>query len=180
MSVDENEKWLLDQCMQQPWVHSVSKDQYGRYVVYVKYMDSGVVVPDFTPDGKQVMCHFAVSATATANQFMNMPQTHILKTTEAKLYNTDTVVSAVVVSDPTMDEVVGPEDEEKSLRHLTNELDKLEKQCGSLTLQDIFYEIHDGPNAVTNMSGRYPDVRRGLSKLYQQYGFNVIYEELDG
>ena len=80
-----------------------------------------------------------------------------------------------------LDQVVGAEVEEnKSLLHLQNELTRLEKVCGSFTLQDIFYEIQDGKNAVTNLSSRYPEVHQAMKRLFDEYGFDVIYEELDG
>jgi hypothetical protein len=63
---------------------------------------------------------------------------------------------------------------------LIKELDRLEKICGSNPLQDIFYEIHDGDNCVTNLSIKYPDVSSSMRRLYDEYGFDVIYEELDG
>ncbi len=66
------------------------------------------------------------------------------------------------------------------LRELIKELDHLEKMCGSNIMQDIFYETHDGINAVTNLSSKFPDVRREMENLYEQYGFDIIYEELDG
>jgi hypothetical protein len=69
---------------------------------------------------------------------------------------------------------------ELNINLLTRELDRLEKICGSHTLQDVFYEIHDGKNAVTDMSKRYPEVRTSLEELFATYGFDVIYEEIDG
>jgi hypothetical protein len=69
---------------------------------------------------------------------------------------------------------------ENDIGELIDELSRLEKICGSNTLQDIFYEIHDGKNAVTNLSDRYPLIKGSLQSLYDEYGFDVIYEELDG
>jgi hypothetical protein len=74
----------------------------------------------------------------------------------------------------------GTDTQELSIRYLENELDRLERACGSNTLQDIFYEIKDAHNAVTNLSARYPEVRTALERLFDQYGFDVIYENLDG
>ena len=71
-------------------------------------------------------------------------------------------------------------DIEYTIADLIKELDKLEKECGSNILQDIFYEVQDGKNAVTNLSARYPDVRKSMEVLFDRYGFDVIYEELDG
>lgn len=69
---------------------------------------------------------------------------------------------------------------ELSVRALTDELDKLERLCGSNILQDIFYEVHDKGNAVTNLSAKFPEVRQRMEKLHDKYGFDIIYEELDG
>jgi hypothetical protein len=66
------------------------------------------------------------------------------------------------------------------IAYLVQELDRLEKMCGTNILQDIFYEVHDGPNAITNLSSKFPDVRKTLDLLYKDFGFDVIYEELDG
>ena len=64
---------------------------------------------------------------------------------------------------------------------LIRELERLEKVCrGSNTLQDIFYEVHDGKNAVTNLRMQYPQVADAMEDLLRVYGFDVIYEELDG
>ena len=173
--------WLHDKYKDRDWFHSVGTDQYGRYVVYVKYMNHETLhdIPD-SDGGVQILVHFAASKLATAEQFMNKPgQKSTYPDGTPCPYDREIDVSAVVV-EPSLDEVVGSEEEEKSIRHLQTELDRLEKQCGSYTLNDIFYEIQDGKNAVTNMSARYPEVRTRLEKLYDQYGFDVIYEELDG
>jgi hypothetical protein len=168
---------LKNEFQHKDWFHSVGLDQYGRPVIYVHVMNHETLydIPD-SVDGKQVLTHYAASKLVTIEQFTNKSVTQYVPT-----YSREIDVSAVVLSDePTVDDIVGPAEEEKSLRHLQNELDRLEKACGSYTLQDIFYEVHDGPNAVTSMSARHPDVRKSLEKLYKMYGFNVIYEELDG
>jgi hypothetical protein len=168
--------WLHDKYKDRDWFHSVGEDQYGRYVVYVKYMNHETLhdIPDFE-SGVQVLVHFAASKLATRDQFVDKPGSSLadIKSGTLPPPPVDHIVDVVY-------EVAGPEDEEKSLRHLQTELDRLEKLCGSYTLNDIFYEIQDGKNAVTNMSARYPEVRTRLEKLYNQYGFDVIYEELDG
>lgn len=177
--------WLHDKYAGKDWFHSVGEDQYGRYVVYVKYMNHETLhdIPDYE-GGVQVLVHFAASKLATRDQFVDKPQERKSTYPDGSPcpYDREIDVQAVVVPspEPTLDEVLTPEEEEKSLRHLQTELDRLEKLCGSYTLNDIFYEIQDGKNAVTNMSARYPEVRTRLEKLYNQYGFDVIYEELDG
>jgi hypothetical protein len=159
----------------QDWFYDVGLDQYGRIVVYAHWINSEVykLVPD-NVEKFQVLIHFAGSKTATREQFVTSPTAPgstltAFKTEEVSEDQVDVVT-----------EVAGPEDEEKSLPHLQKELDRLERVCGSYTLQDIFYEIQDGKNAVTNLSARYPEVHDAMKKLYDQYGFDVIYEELDG
>lgn len=166
--------WLHDKYKDRDWFHSVGEDEFHRYVVYVKYMNKETLydIPD-TMGGVQVLVHFAASKMAQADQFMVKPGLTDIKSGTLLPPPTEEIVDIV-------GSVIGSNTEDKSLRHLQNELDKLEKACGTYTLQDIFYEIQDGKNAVTNMSSRYPDVRKAMEKLYQQYGFDVIYEELDG
>lgn len=158
----------------QDWFYDIGLDQYGRVVVYTHRMGKDIynLVPT-SLEGHQVLLHFAFSKMATLDQFVDKPQAPgaILRAHKS---------SELTVEEADIEEVMGQADEEKSLRHLQNELERLEKICGSFTLQEIFYEIQDGKNAVTNMSTRYPDVRKDMEKLFEQYGFDVIYEELDG
>ena len=173
MDFNEGMSQLSQMCKGKDWFYDIGTDSYGRYVVYVKFMSLEVLksVPD-TMAGKQVMVHFAGSKTANKEKFVNQLQTGVS-------------VAMPVVAPPALpldivEEAVGPDPDEQSMRHLQNELDRLEKICGSYTLQDIFYEVQDGKNAVTNMSARYTDVRKSMEKLLDQYGFDIIYEELDG
>lgn len=153
------------------WFAEVDRDQYGRIVVYVKYMNHETLhdIPDFA-GGRQVLVHFIASKTATRDQFVDHG------TVPVKVAPTP-----VVEQD---EDNVSDVEEQKSLQYLQKELDRLEKICGSNTLQDIFYECHDEDmspgSAVTNLSARYPEVRERIEKLYDMYGFDVIYEELDG
>jgi hypothetical protein len=186
---------IMEDFRDQAWFHSMEHEA-GRFVVYVKYMDKEVFagVPD-TIDGEQVVIHFAGAKLATREMFtdnLSAPGATLKQHVplgyhsiprregngELPAYDREIDVSAVVLRDEVDD--LSSSEEDKSLSHLIAELDKLERQCGSNTLQDIFYEIHDGNNAVTEWSKRYPDVRKTLEKLYQQYGFDVIYEEMDG
>lgn len=175
----------LDELYQgKEWFHSTGLDQFGRYVVYVTHMNHETlydILDDL--DGKQVLVHFAGSKTATASQFRNDGNARPNFTYpdgSPCLYDRSIDVSAVVLVEPTVDDLLGPEEEEKSIQYLQKELDKLERQCGSYTLQNIFYEVHDGKNAVTSDSERYPEVRHGMERLFKLYGFDTIYEELDG
>jgi hypothetical protein len=172
--------WLHDKYKDRDWFHSVGTDQHNRYVVYVKYMNHDTLhdIPDYE-GGVPVLVHFAASKLATRDQFVQKPGQISLKLlTDIKLETLPLPLVDEIVD--VVGSVSGADTEDKTLRHLQNELDKLEKLCGTYTLNDIFYEIQDGKNAVTNMSSRYPEVRQRMEKLYDQYGFDVIYEELDG
>jgi hypothetical protein len=135
--------------------------QTKRVTVYTKYMDKSVyaAVPNMLGT-LQIMLAF--EGYRSGGNYKN------------DLTKTNHVTKPLIEDVSAYAELVneGPE--------LIPELDRLEKICGSNMLQDIFYEVHDGKNAVTNLSSRYPEVREALDVLYANYGFDVIYEELDG
>ena len=176
MDLNEGMEHLRSLYKDKEWYHSVGQDQYGRIVVYIHHATHETLhdIPDRVA-GKQVLVHFAGNLLATREQFVNTPSSRLLP------------VATGTLPPPIEDEIVdvvgtliGSNTEEKSILYLQKELDRLERICGSYTLQDIFYEIQDGRNAVTNLSARYPEVRKGLEMLYEIYGFDVIYEEMDG
>lgn len=172
MDTNEGLKLLTEAFKNYAWFHDVGTDQYGRLVVYVKYMNHETLmkIPD-RMEGRQVLVHFASSKLAKAEHFTSRQDDHEpfpLLNKEAEMVGQDGIVE------------LPSSFLEFDLSGLCKELDRLEKICGSNCLQDIFYEIHDGRNAVTNNSARYPEVRNSLERLYQDYGFDVIYEELDG
>ncbi len=177
MDLNEGMEHLRTLYKDKEWYHSVGLDQYGRIVVYIHHSTQETLrdIPDRVA-GKQVLVHFAGSLMATREQFVNTPGPRF-------------PIATGTLPPPMEEQIVdvvgtllgnGSDTEEKSLRYLQNELERLEKICGSYTLQDIFYEIQDGRNAVTNLSARYPEVRQRLERLYDMYGFDVIYEEMDG
>ena len=159
------EAWLQEQYSSKPWFHSVGKDQYGRFVVYVKYscMETLSDIVDQVV-GKQVMVHFAASLNATREQYTNVLTARKQPEPEPSL----------------QEEVDSEVDLSIDLSELTTELDKLEKVCGSNILETIFYEEHDGKNCVTNLSDKYPEIKQAVGILYEKYGFDIIYEKLDG
>jgi hypothetical protein len=167
-----NEVWLHEKFKDYPWYHSVGKDQYGRLVVYVNYRCHETLydIPDYV-GAQQVLVHFASSKTATREQFVN--DKSVRKLSSATLPPVLELVVDDEIEDLTNEAELDKED-------LILELDRLEGICGSNILQDIFYEIHDGKNAVTKMSTRYPEVSASLHELYDFYGFDVIFNELDG
>lgn len=165
--MDEGIQVLTEMFKDRQWFHSVGFDQYGRYVVYTNFMCHETLheVPDRV-NNKQVLVHFAASLTATANQFTDN--------------QTKKPVLELIPDEPESLEELTADDLELDLDDLCKELDRLEKKCGSEILQHIFYEIHDGRNALTNHSGRFPEVADSMKDLYKRYGFDTIYEELDG
>ena len=162
--------WLHDKFADRDWFHSVGEDQYGRLVVYVKYMchDTLYDIPDQV-GGVQVLCHFAASKLATRESYTD-PQR---KSTEE-----DNIPFELIQDVSDEEELI--ENNPLDLRELIRELDRLERMSGSNIMQDIFYEVHDKANAVTNLSAKFPDVRERMEKLYAQYGFDLIYENMDG
>jgi len=163
MEVKEAVESLTNLFKDQDWFAEVGTDIYNRPVVYIKYTCNETLntIPDRV-DSYQVLVHFIGSKTATKDKFMTNA-THV--PFSKPVVNIEELPSSDLVRD---------------IGELTAELDRLEKVCGSNILQDIFYEVHDGKNAVTNLAARYPEVKDKLVSLYDEYGFDVIYDELDG
>lgn len=169
------------------WYGDVGYDQFGRPVVYVKYECHETIcnIVDRC-GGKQVLVHLLASHTAKANDFMNKPQEAGYLLTFKP--STECAVSKMSVSCesclPDFNESLSDEEEEDrrlelSVQILTDELDRLERICGTNILGEIFFECHDKNNAVTNLSIKFPEVRRAMDKLYDQYGFDLLYDELE-
>jgi hypothetical protein len=152
------------------WFSGVGTDNYGRYVVYTRYMSLNILrqVVDKLED-KPVLVHFSSAQEVNKDQYVN--------NLTPVLLSEDVLDEEHLLDENDLEEVA---ELEVGLVELVEELDRLEKLCNSNTVQDIFYEVHDGINAVTNLSARYPEVRAAMEVLYKKYGFDIIYEELDG
>lgn len=152
MNISEAAAQLGENLGGQEWFVNVGTSNYNSLIVYTKWQTIDILkeIPDKFA-GYQVCVHFAPKQ----NPVVLEPQQDN-------------------ISIPTECEI------EYTVNDLIRELDRLERECGSNILQDIFYEVQDGKNAVTNLSSRYPDVRRSMEDLFDKYGFDVIYEELDG
>lgn len=164
MDLTSSINYLTDMYKGKDWFSEVGTDQYGRLVVYIKYMCEENIgkIPDFV-NNKHVLVHFHTSKNIDKNKYVENLVSPSLQKTVAPL---------------PMD--LNEEVEDVDLLYVGRELDRLEKMCSSYLLQDIFFEIHDGKNAVTDISSKFPDVRKDLETLYDKYGFDVLYEELDG
>lgn len=172
------------------WFFEVVAEPF-RYVVYVTTMNSeqDSVIPDKV-QGKQVVVHFASAKSGSAQDYMRtydaeVAQLKRLVAMEEELGEFPpggaTGGVAAKLRKQQEDILDGLDDvESPNTDAIGRELDKLEKQCGSNILQDIFYEIHDGKNAVTKLGERYPEVQTAMRRLYSEYGFDTIYNELDG
>lgn len=152
------------------WFCDIELDDYNRYIIYNNYMNSEVLtsVPDKL-NGKQVLLHFFSSKVAKRENFINNAS-HI----PFKKIETNSKL-----------EIIDDEIEELSSDHLENdlddllmELDRLHAICDNNTIQNIFFELHDGKNAITNLSVKYPKVRDSLKLLYEEYGFDIIHDEI--
>ncbi len=54
----------------------------------------------------------------------------------------------------------------------------LQEEYPQNIIQDVFFEIHDGKNSLTNFSVTFSKLRSELEDLYNVYGFDVIYDYL--
>lgn len=138
------------------WFCSAELGKDNRFIVYVNKMDLSVwnAVPP-SLDGKQVLVHWQPSESPVKQETFSV----YVDSAKADFLESDDVDLIVFIQE---------------------ELDKLERGCGTKNLSDIFYEIHDGKNAVTDVGRMYPDVVKRLTDLYNTYGFDVLYNELDG
>jgi hypothetical protein len=151
------------------WFYEVDAEPL-RYVVYVTHMNSeqNSVIPDRV-QGKQVVIHFARSKTTNAQEFVVEGRPSLLKSIDAIATTGDLLLPL------SEDDVEVPD-----LNELGQRIDKLERQVGPNILFDIFFEIHDGGRAVTQLGAKFPEVRHAMQELYHEYGFDPIYNELEG
>lgn len=175
MDLNKGMQQLSDMFKHKSWFYDVSVDEYNRLVVYIKESNNETIrdIPD-NVDGVQVLVHFAASKMARSDQYVSTPKPVLSLSKPVD----DLPEEGYLDPGDLIDDL--PPALTKDIGALARELDRLEKICGSNILQDIFYEVHDGKNSVTNLSAKFPDVRKSLDSLYQEYGFDVIYEELDG
>ena len=149
MTIQESANLLKNQLCNNDWFFDISILD-KQNVVYVHSMDISV----FTTipneiDNCQVLVHFA-----------NEPEKKSIKHTNPIIIEED-------------------ESNEPDLDYLIYQLDKAEKICGPNILEDIFFEIKDQNNAVTNLSAKFPEVRKIMDELYETFGFDVVYNELE-
>lgn len=155
--------WLHEQYSGKPWYHSVGTDKYGRHVVYIKYscMETLKDIVDQV-DGKQVMVHFGSYAEASREKFCEVLKPRFQAAPEPE----------------------SPSEEEKELAFLEMEIFALKRICGEDNLVDILYEIHEKTTGqvnlhLTNVSKEFPEARVRLEKLYDKFGCDVLFNEIE-
>ena len=158
---------LLSSFKDKPWFHSIVPDKSGRLAVLVKEMNLTVLqeIPSFK-NNIQILVHFAPpTPPVVSNQTLYVNQEDILEELEDDdLFEIDDTAVTPVARKP---------------EALMNSIDELIGQSNYNIVSDIFYEIHDGSNAVTNLSVKKPEIKAALEKLYLEFGFQAIEKELD-
>lgn len=179
LTLNEGLDYLKENLQNKDWFYSTSLNENNKIVVYVNYMSKDILqhVPLHIA-GYHVLVHFAAAEKAKRDNFTDTVKPKFLQTpAEEILSNEDEIGSYDVAS---LVDLTDELDVDINEQYLISELERLEKICGSHILQDLFYEAHDQDNAVTNLSAKFPEVRQAMDKLYKEYGFDVIYNELDG
>lgn len=147
------------------WFYDVGTDEWQRPVVYVHYMGTDIfetiskVAHEFSVLSPCI--YFASSITFNKSKVVNYIEP------ASFVWNDD--------AEPELDSEPG----ELQTGFLLEEIGRLRAICGSNILSDIFYEVHDGKNAITNLSVKFPEIRESLNNLYFTYGFDVLYEQVD-
>jgi hypothetical protein len=174
MTNEERIVGLTNKLSKCTWFDSVALDKLNRLVVYVHTDGTEVMttVPDYF-EGQRVIVALATSKPGIRSKYVTE---HVFGTS-FDLSTLKKHVALLKVDPPQMEEL---KEKELDINDLIAELDSLEKICGSNILQDIFYQVHDGKNAVTNLGSRFPDVYERMFLLYEDFGFDLIYNELDG
>lgn len=170
METKDGLNYLRDKYAAYDFFDSVGLDQYGRYVVYVKYMGEKVFacVEKFL-DGKQVLLWFA----SAKPEVLKQKYCTLVNLSDLRPHHT------ITEQKPTLPEPKEFDNADLNMSNLSSELDRLEKNCGTRVLGDMFFEVHDGINAVTEYRKQYPDAFKRLQALYDDFGFDVLYEELE-
>lgn len=158
---------LSSVCQNQDWFSHIGSNDIGKHIVYVKHLNAKVyaAIPEMV-NQTSVLVHFATSINNSLKVDNFIATVDLTKQVKENMLN------------------IKPEPDfrikDSQLVELNSELDRLEKICGAYSLQDIFFEIHDKTNAVTNLSIKFPEVRKNLEKLYKTFGFDILYKTLEG
>jgi hypothetical protein len=168
----------------EPWFHSIEADQFGNLIVYAKYLSLEVykAVPD-TFGGKSVKVHFAAHKEAKPTTYVSPAAQgsfwdQMQKVAEPAKNSPDWMHAGINLN-PQNFETFSPPKEEDLEADLVEDLWELKKICGEDNLAEIFFEIHDQEDAITNKSKEFPGVRKAMEQLYETYGFDVLFNEIE-
>lgn len=158
MYVSAGAKKLKETLGSQSWLAGIVDDSMGRVIVYANDLSSSVIskIPD-TVAGQHVLVHFASSKDIDKSKYRTM------------------IIPSFVSA---FSELKTDDESDPDMDHLIERLAFLRKEYAEDILHDIYYEVFDGKNAVTQRSIRYPEVRKLMDDLYDMYGFDVLYGEL--
>lgn len=165
MSISESLTTVRELCNGKEWFNDVVPGDHDRIIVCVNHMDNEThtLIPDFI-NNHQVLVHYASYYSIDKDKYTDK-QTKLVVVNDLPIPSRSGLVSDVPAPD---------------FDFLVSELDRLERIGGSNILFDVFFEEHDGKNAVTNLSAKYPEIRKSIHDLYEIYGFDIIYDELEG
>lgn len=135
------------------WFYDVGTDSFNRPVVYVKTMSSSIF-------------------SDIRNQYQD-PNLLIYYSSYAQC-NKERYVSVLSNSNSS-----SSSEEELDMNYLIAETLYLKSLCKKQILQDIFFEVHDKENSVTNFSKDFPEVKSIVEELYNMYGYDLLYEKLE-
>jgi hypothetical protein len=142
---------LKDSFKNDSWFYDVGLDTFNRPVLYVHLLNKDIINYIREKDNSNdFLIHYAAYAKININNYITI----IENKAESNVDDLD-------------------------LNYLVDEVNYLQSVCKRSILQDIFYEVHDGKNAVTNLSSAFPEVKDSISDLYQIYGYDLLYEELE-
>lgn len=148
---------LIEQIKDCDWFCGSGKDDYNRHVIYVNKMNLEILLslPNEC-DNVQVLCHyynsFVIDSSKYVEKIDSEPQNYVVEDSIESKFQKDEIKYHVGL---------------------------LLEKYGVNTVQDIFYEIHDGGNAVTNLSAIFPELKEKMMDLYRKFGFNPLYKEIE-
>jgi hypothetical protein len=128
----------------------------NKIFVYVSHLSEDILKTDKIPDfveSKQVLVHFDISNKKA-----------------------DTYIEKLSTPGIKPEEVLEAHDED--IEELTSYLDEFKKDLSLNIVEDIFYEVHDDKNKLTNFGSKYPNVLEKMTYLYNKFGFNLIVDYL--
>jgi hypothetical protein len=154
MTISDGLQQLSDLCRDKDWFFDLEPADFDRIVVYVNYMslETLTTIPDESC-GHKILVHYAASKLADRSKYID---------------------SLVPITDPSP----SYSEVEMDVSELDDKITKLRLMCNANTLEDIFHEIHDGPNAVTKLSMLYPEAAEIMDDIYHKYGFDLVYDLL--